>query len=401
MPGCQLCGGDHAVGPEGCPELRLHETIAGKYVIESLLGCGGICAVYAAHHKTLRRDIALKVVHKRFARDAELGARFVREARETAAIGHPAFVPVFDAGIAEDGCAYIEMDRLDGRDLYAIRTDDGPLAPERAVTIAIDVLDALEALARARHHPPRPQELEHLRRRPGEKRPRCSTSGSPRSPTSQASTAPNQLLGTPFYISPEQLFDPRSVDARADLFALGVVMFEVLTGDWPYAYEGKNELLRRVMKGEIERHPAARDDRSRSGSITWSRVRSRSIARTGSRRRRRCARRSSAGSATEARRAVPAAACSAADEYEPHARRAVASRRVITARASAHRVAASAPRAHSATRSRAGLGPSRIATTHADRRASLAHRAGPHAPTCCCTRRARTLSARRSARPLR
>src|SRR6185437_6069847 len=104
------------------------------------------CAVYAAHHRVFRRDIALKIVHQRYATDAELGARMVREARETAAIGHTAFVAVHDAGIAEDGCAYIEMARLEGRDLYTIRTLDGPLPPERAVAIAIDVLDALEAL---------------------------------------------------------------------------------------------------------------------------------------------------------------------------------------------------------------------------------------------------------------
>lgn len=258
MPGCQLCGGDHAVGPEGCPELRLHETIAGKYVIESLLGCGGICAVYAAHHKTLRRDIALKIVHTRFARDAELGARMVREARETGAMGHTAFVPVFDAGIAEDGCAYIEMGRLEGRDLYTIRTADGPLSPERAVTIAIDVLDALEALhARGIIH--RDLKSSNIYVEPGEKV-RLLDLGMAKVADEYNVTAPNQLLGTPFYISPEQLFDPRSVDARTDIFALGVVLFEVLTGDWPYAYEGKKELLKRVMKGEIERHPAARND---------------------------------------------------------------------------------------------------------------------------------------------
>ncbi|MBV8757529.1 MAG: serine/threonine protein kinase [Deltaproteobacteria bacterium] len=258
MPGCQLCGGDHAVGPEACPELRLHETIAGKYVIESLLGCGGICAVYAAHHRTLRRDIALKIVHPRFARDPELGARMVREARETGAINHTAFVPVFDAGIAEDGCAYIEMGRLEGRDLYTIRTQDGPLLPDRAVMIAIDVLDALEALhARGIIH--RDLKSSNIYIEPGEKV-RLLDLGMAKVADEYNVTAPNQLLGTPFYISPEQLFDPRSVDGRTDLFALGVVLFEVLTGEWPYQYEGKKELLKRVMKGEIERHPAARSD---------------------------------------------------------------------------------------------------------------------------------------------
>ena len=257
MPGCQLCGGEHAVGPEACPEKRLGEVIAGKYVIEALLGCGGICAVYAAHHRILRRDIALKIVHQRYATDAELGARMVREARETAAIGHTAFVAVHDAGIAEDGCAYIEMARLEGRDLYTMRTTDGPLAPERAVAIAIDVLDALEALhARGVIH----RDLKSSNIFIENERVRLLDLGMAKVDDEYNVTAPNQLLGTPFYISPEQLFDPRGVDARTDIFALGVVLFEVLTNSWPYTYENKKALLKRVMKGEIERHPATRRD---------------------------------------------------------------------------------------------------------------------------------------------
>jgi serine/threonine-protein kinase len=257
MPGCQLCGGEHAVGPEACPEKRIGEVVAGKYVIESLLGCGGICAVYAAHHRVFRRDIALKIVHQRYARDAELGARMVREARETAAIGHTAFVAVHDAGIAEDGCAYIEMARLEGQDLYSIRTAQGPLAPERAVAIATDVLDALEALhARGVIH----RDLKSSNIFIENERVRLLDLGMAKVDDEYNVTLPNQLLGTPFYISPEQLFDPRAVDARTDIFALGVVLFEVLTNTWPYEYETKKALLKRVMKGEIERHPAARRD---------------------------------------------------------------------------------------------------------------------------------------------
>ena len=253
MPGCQLCGGEHAVGPEACPEKRIGELIAGKYMIESLLGCGGICAVYAAHHVILRRDVALKIIHPRFARDAELGARMVREARETGAIGHPAFVAVHDAGIAEDGCAFIEMSRLAGRDLYTIRTEDGALLPDRAIAIAIEVLDALEALhARGVIH----RDLKSSNIFIEGERVRLLDLGMAKVDDEYNVTLPNQLLGTPFYISPEQLFDPRSVDGRTDLFALGVVLFEVLTGEWPYVYENKKALLKRVMKGEIERHPA-------------------------------------------------------------------------------------------------------------------------------------------------
>ena len=73
-----------------------------------------------------------------------------------------------------------------------------------------------------------------------------------------ALTQKDQMLGTPFYISPEQYLDPTAVDARADLFSLGIVMWEALVGDFPYAWENKRDLLSKVMHGKLERHPAAR-----------------------------------------------------------------------------------------------------------------------------------------------
>src|SRR5262245_23120619 len=155
-----MCGADHEGGPDACPKLRVGQVLANKYDLVSLIGCGGIAAVYAAHHRLLRRDIALKILHPRFAKDAELATRFVREARETGAMGHPAFVAVHDAGISEDGCAYIEMDRLEGNDLWSIREAQGPIDPARAARIAIAVLDGLEAL-RSEEHTSELQSLRH------------------------------------------------------------------------------------------------------------------------------------------------------------------------------------------------------------------------------------------------
>jgi serine/threonine-protein kinase len=225
-----------------------------------VLGLGGMAAVYAAHHTVLRRDVALKVLHKRFAIDKELGARFVREARETAATGHPAFVAVHDAGITEDGCAYIEMDRLAGRDLYTIRKTEKTVAPERAVAIAIAVLDALEVLhARGVIHRDLKSANVYVEPAPdGGERIKVLDLGFAKANDELNLTSPNALLGTPFYISPEQYMDPTTVDARADLFSLGIVLFEVLTGEWPYTYESKKDLLSKVMFGKLERHPARR-----------------------------------------------------------------------------------------------------------------------------------------------
>jgi serine/threonine protein kinase len=228
--------------------------------IGHVLGIGGIAAVYAAEHPVLKKTIALKILHKRFANDQELASRFVREARETAALGHPAFVQVHDAGVTEDGVPYIEMDRLEGRELYSLRKEAGPLEPERVVPIAVQVLDALVALhARSVIHRDIKSQNIYLVPSPHGDQIKLLDLGFAKVEDELKLTSKNHVLGTPIYISPEQYLDPSAVDARADLFSLGIVMFELLTGEWPYAWETKRELLGKVMKGELERHPMNRN----------------------------------------------------------------------------------------------------------------------------------------------
>ncbi len=257
MADCLLCGSQHPDDPP-CKQLRTGQQL-GKHTIGPVIGIGGIAAVYAAEHPVLRKTIAVKILHKRYARDQELSARFVREARETAALGHPAFVNVHDAGTTEDGCAFIEMDRLEGRELYSMRKEAGPLSIERVVWIAISILDALTVLhARGVIHRDLKTQNIYLVPTPAGDQIKILDLGFAKVEDELQLTSKNQILGTPFYISPEQYLDPSGVDARADLFSLGVVMFELLTGDWPYTWDTKRDLLDKVMDGDLERHPAAR-----------------------------------------------------------------------------------------------------------------------------------------------
>ena len=132
-----------------------------------------------------------------------------------------------------------------------------PLEPERVVRIAIHALDALAVLhARGTIH--RDLKSANIFIEAGTDRVRLLDLGFAKVTDEHAVTDPEQLLGTPLYISPEQCFDPRQVDARADLFSLGVAMFENLTGTWPYVWTSKRDLLRKVMTGEMERRPAAK-----------------------------------------------------------------------------------------------------------------------------------------------
>ncbi len=258
---CRLCDTKHPGGPEKCEQLRTGQTILDKLEVGELLGLGGMAAVYNAKHRVLRREVALKVLHKRLATDTELSTRFVREARATASAGHPAFVGIHDAGITEDGCAYIEMDRLDGRDLYTIRKEQKRLEPARVSNIAIQLLGALEAL-HARgiiHRDIKSSNIFIVQRDDGTEQVKLIDLGFAKVVDEHKLTTPEQLLGTPFYISPEQYVDPTTVDHRADLFSLGVVMFETLTGEWPYSFTNRQDLLARVVNGTLERHPARRE----------------------------------------------------------------------------------------------------------------------------------------------
>ena len=253
MPDCQLCGSSH---PAECPQLRTGQLLD-KYTIGTMIDIDDIATIYTAEHPVLRTHVAVKILHKRFASDRELASRFVREARETAALGHPAFVRVHDAGTTDDGCPYIEMDRLEGRELYSLRKEIGPMDPDRVIAIAVQILDALVVLhERGVIHRDIKSQNIYLVPSPSGDRVKLLDLGFAKVEDELALTSKQQVLGTPLYISPEQYLDPHAVDGRADLFSVGVVLFETLTGEWPYTWESKRELLGKVMKGELERHPA-------------------------------------------------------------------------------------------------------------------------------------------------
>jgi len=260
MADCQLCGRDHPTPPEECPQSRTGQSLGGKYTLGPILGIGGIATVYLGGHPRFRGEIGVKIFQRRFAKDVELSGRFIREARETAGLGHPAFVRVYDAGTTEDGCPFIEMDRLEGVELYASRKAYGAFAPERVIHIAIGVLDALAALHGRGivHRDLKSQNIYIVPASDGDKVMLLDL-GFAKVEDSLELTSKEQMLGTPMYISPEQYLDPSAVDARADLFSLGIVMFELLTAEWPYEWENKRDLLSKVMKGQVERSPASRN----------------------------------------------------------------------------------------------------------------------------------------------
>lgn len=255
---CRFCDRDHARGSPDCPAAAVGHTIAGKYRLRRLLGVGGMGAVYEAEHLTLRRTVAIKRLHGRFGADPEAIARFHREAQRLAALAHPGIVRVADLGHDETGGAYIEMELLHGRtvaDLLAA----GSVPIALAVEITHGALEALHAAHAAGvvHRDLKPENL-FLVEDAGSLQVKIldfgiakQTSGA----TATSVTATGATFGTPLYMSPEQLRDTKSVDARSDLWAMGATLFELLTGRPPSYGETAFEVISRIALGNVDRHP--------------------------------------------------------------------------------------------------------------------------------------------------
>jgi YVTN family beta-propeller protein len=206
-------------------------VVAG-YELQRLIGRGGMGEVYRAFDARLERPVALKVLSPRFAEDEAFRERLLRESRLAAGLDHPNVVPVYDAGEA-DGTLFIAMRYVDGTDLRALLRAEGPLEPERAIAIAAQVAGALDA-AHARglvHRDVKPSNVL-LDRAEGREHCYLADFGLTQSVTNRPVTD-GELMGTVDYVAPEQIRgDP--VDGRADVYALGCLLYESLTDELPF-----------------------------------------------------------------------------------------------------------------------------------------------------------------------
>jgi eukaryotic-like serine/threonine-protein kinase len=210
------------------------ELVAGRYELEELAGTGGMSSVYRAHDRLLERKVALKILHDVLGRDADTIERFRREARSVAQLSHPHIVTVIDRG-EDDGRQYIVFEYIDGENLKRVVEREGPLPVRRALTLAVTVGRAL-AFAHANglvHRDVKPQNV--LIDRDG--RPKVTDFGIARSLDVDGMTRTGTVLGTSNYIAPEQA-SGQPVDALTDVYSLGCVVYELLTGEVPF--EGEN-----------------------------------------------------------------------------------------------------------------------------------------------------------------
>ena len=249
---------DHVVHEEPLtPPVSPGEIVAGKYRVERLLGVGGMGVVVSARHTTLDQVVAIKfLVANRFDTQEEAVLRFLDEARVSARIESDFVCRVFDVGTLPSGVPFMVMEYLEGRDLDEEIAQRGQLSVVEAVDYVLQAADALAAAHQLGivHRDIKPANLFLAVRPDGSRRVKVLDFGiskvhdaphrAPVGPTTRAS------LGTPAYMSPEQVRGDEHVDARADIWGLGAILYELVTGQMAFGGDDVQAVLDHVMKDD-------------------------------------------------------------------------------------------------------------------------------------------------------
>jgi CRP-like cAMP-binding protein/tRNA A-37 threonylcarbamoyl transferase component Bud32 len=249
-------------GYEGAPRSRSPGrgelepgAVFGRYTITRGIGHGGMAAVYEARHTDLHKRVALKVLHRWLALRTDVVQRFVLEARAASRLSHPHVVGITDIG-AIDGIPFMAMDFLEGEELAAVIDRSGQLPVARIADVLLPILSAVAAIHEAGilHRDLKPDNIFLARRRPHGEHPMLLDFGISKVEsvgTAQPLTAAGEVLGTPPYMSPEQVLrGMEHFDARSDQYALGVVLYECATGAVPYRNDASlHALMAAIAQG--------------------------------------------------------------------------------------------------------------------------------------------------------
>jgi len=250
MKACPKCGAEYPDTTTLCPsdgvalertdDSLLGQILADKYRIEERLSGGGMGTVYRGTHVLMDKTVAVKVLLPALAADEKIVARFSREARAASKISHPHALSVTDFGESENGVVFLVMEYLSGKTLKEIIRDEGPMPLSRAVEILRQVGGALDA-AHTEGVVHRDLKSDNIML--------LSSSGTdyakvldfgiakikePEGEYNPGLTAPDLVIGTPQYMSPEQCSQSPDIDARSDIYSLGVILYEMLVGHVPF-----------------------------------------------------------------------------------------------------------------------------------------------------------------------
>lgn len=248
-----LCSADAEV-LQSVDDPLVGQTLAEKYLIEQLIKRGGMGAVYRGKHVMMDKTVAIKVLRPSLAGDDDVVARFSREAKAASRISHPHAVSVTDFGEAENGVVFLVMEYLDGRTLKEIIKSEGPMPLGRAVEIIRQVCGALDAAHKQGVvHRDLKSDNIMLSQTNGGDWAKVLDFGiakiqQPEGVRDNDITAANLVLGTPQYMSPEQCSQTSPIDARSDVYSLGVIVYEMLAGRVPFTGESPTVIMMKQVQ---------------------------------------------------------------------------------------------------------------------------------------------------------
>jgi serine/threonine-protein kinase len=229
------------------------QLVGGKYRVAGRLGGGGVSEVFEAVHEEIGQHFALKVLKREYANYPDVVKRFFLEARAASAAGHPGIVQVFDIGRLDDGTPYLMMELLQGESLSDVLQRRKKLPLDQAVGVCLHILDALAAAHRAGviHRDLKPENVVLVRGPGGEPWAKLIDFGIARlareGPAALRQTGQGAVMGTPYYMSPEQARGSADIDARSDIYAVGVMLFEMIAGKLPFEGQSSEEILTKVL----------------------------------------------------------------------------------------------------------------------------------------------------------
>jgi serine/threonine protein kinase len=246
------------------PHVRLVKgtVLDRRFVVERVLGQGGMGIVVAARHQTLRKTVAIKIMRPEYSGTPELAQRFLREARAAARLRSEHVIRVTDVDVFASGVPYFIMECLPGIDLAKHLELHGPLPAPQVVELLLQTLEALAEAHRAGivHRDLKPANLLLTTRE--DDSPSIKVLDFGISKCSEVSvggklTALGSMLGSPVYMAPEQIRDASTVDARADIWSIGVVGYELLTGKQPFVGRTPQALIAAICSEQPKALPAS------------------------------------------------------------------------------------------------------------------------------------------------
>ncbi|MEZ4339785.1 MAG: protein kinase [Sandaracinaceae bacterium] len=248
---CSHCGSGM---DEARPDPLIGRTVGGAYLLQELIGVGGMGRVYRAEQSLLGRTVAIKVIHPHLLGDDQTVARFYNEARAASRLNHPDSVSIIDFGRTEDGILYLVMEHLSGKDLAHVLADEGPLTFPRIVRVIKHVLSALgEAhVLGVVHRDLKPENIICRKARRGSEQIKVVDFGLAHivGPGGTSITTPGLVCGTPDYMSPEQ-GRGETVDGRGDLYSVAVMLFEMLTDRLPFEDDTPTKVVFRHINDPV------------------------------------------------------------------------------------------------------------------------------------------------------